>query len=64
MAYLARLRLQRASQLLRLSDLPIKAVAGAVGFPDQRYFSAWFHRLRGETPSAHRDAATRPQRRA
>jgi AraC-like DNA-binding protein len=53
-AYLARLRHQRAAQLLRHSDLPIKAVARAVGFADQRYFSSWFRRLQGRTPSAHR----------
>jgi AraC-like DNA-binding protein len=53
-AYLARLRQQRASQLLLHSDLPVKAVARAVGFDDQRYFSSWFRRLQGRTPSAHR----------
>jgi AraC-like DNA-binding protein len=53
-AYHARLRLQRAEQLLRHSDLPVKAVARAVGFADQRYFSSWFRRLQGHTPSTHR----------
>jgi len=52
--HLSRLRHQRASQLLRLTDLPVKAVAKAVGFADQRYFSSWFKRVHGEPPSRHR----------
>jgi AraC family transcriptional regulator of arabinose operon len=52
--HLATLRHQRASQLLRLTDLPVKAVSKAVGFADQRYFSAWFRRVNGESPSRYR----------
>ena len=59
MAYLAQLRLRRASQLLRLSDLPIKGIARAVGFADQRHFASWFRQMAGTTPSAHRALTVR-----
>ncbi len=62
MAYLASLRLQRASQLLQQSDLPIKQVARAIGMLDQSAFSAWFHRHAGETPRLHRHRAQRMDR--
>jgi len=56
-AYLERMRHQRASQLLRLTDLPVKAVSRSVGFKDQQYFSSWFKRISGESPSTHRAKA-------
>jgi AraC family transcriptional regulator of arabinose operon len=52
--HLTVLRQQRASQLLLLTDLPVKAVSQAVGFNDQRYFSTWFKRVSGVSPSEHR----------
>jgi AraC-like DNA-binding protein len=57
MGYLARLRVQHASRLLRLTELPIKRIALEVGFPDQRYFSSWFRRQTGRTPRERRCAA-------
>ncbi len=59
MAYLAQLRLQRAVQLLQLSDIPVKRIALEVGYPDQCYFSTWFRRVTGRTPGEHRRRSRR-----
>jgi AraC family transcriptional regulator len=51
-AYVERLRLTRAQELLRLGKLPIVEVALAVGFCDQSAFTRRFHRHLGTTPAA------------
>jgi AraC family transcriptional regulator len=51
-AYVERLRLARAQDLLRLGKLPIVEVALAVGFCDQSAFTRRFHRHLGTTPAA------------
>jgi AraC-like DNA-binding protein len=50
-AYLNRLRLERAAQLLDEGDLSIADIAMAVGFSDQSYFDRLFRRHFGRTPS-------------
>jgi AraC family transcriptional activator of pobA len=50
------LRLAEATRLLRGSDAEIGAVAEAVGMDDQNYFSRWFRRLTGQTPTRWRAA--------
>ncbi|MFW5844910.1 MAG: helix-turn-helix domain-containing protein [Planctomycetota bacterium] len=52
--YAFRLKTRRACELLAGSDLPIRAVAAAVGFQDQLYFSKWFARRSGLAPSVYR----------
>lgn len=54
-AYLTRIRLQAASQLLRQSTLPVKEIAGRVGLPDEAYFSRLFKRYAGVSPMYYRD---------
>ena len=53
-AYLIRYRIQRATQLLRHSALPISAVAASVGFEDPLYFSRAFRRAVGQSPTEYR----------
>ncbi len=52
--YLVRLRIQRAMELLRGTDLPITEIAMEVGFSDSNYFTRQFRKAAGETPSAFR----------
>lgn len=51
---LNRLRMVRAEELLRETDLPIKAVAGECGFTDQRYFTRRFREFYRSTPGDYR----------
>lgn len=48
--YFIHLKIQRACQLLALSDLRIKEVAAAVGYADAFYFSRLFHKIMGSSP--------------
>ena len=61
-AYLIRYRIQRATQLLRHSALPISAVAASVGFEDPLYFSRAFRRAVGQSPTEYRRQNGPPQR--
>ena len=54
LAYLTRLRMDLAMQLLLHSELPIKQVAAAVGYPDTHYFTTLFGRYTRTTPGAYR----------
>jgi transcriptional regulator GlxA family with amidase domain len=56
LAYLTNLRIERAAQLLLNTDMPIKQIAVAVGYPDTHYFTTLFGRLKGTTPAAFRRA--------
>jgi AraC-like DNA-binding protein len=56
-AYLTRVRLQVATQLLQQSTLPVKEIAGRVGLPDQAYFSRLFKKYAGVSPTRCRTAA-------
>lgn len=56
-AYLLELRLQRAQQLLKRSCAPIEAVARDCGFGDFAYFSRFFKRKTGFSPTAYRASA-------
>lgn len=57
MEFLKELRLRRAAHLLETTDLPIKAVAGRVGYSSRSYFSRAFKELYGVHPRSFR---TRP----
>lgn len=52
--YLKRIRLNRAKELLRSTNLPIQAVADATGFDTVQYFSMVFRKEIGITPTAYR----------
>jgi AraC-like DNA-binding protein len=54
--YLVRLRIQRAMELLRNTDLTITEVAMEVGFNDSNYFTRQFRRALGETPRSFRQS--------
>ena len=56
MEFLQTVRLNEGARLLRRSSLPVKAVAGAVGFASRSHFSRAFHQVFGVDPSAYREA--------
>jgi AraC-like DNA-binding protein len=58
-AYQLRLRLDRAKELLALTDDPVEAVAETVGFTDSFYFSRLFHASEGLSPSDYRSRTRR-----
>lgn len=60
-SYLRRLRMSRAAELLATTALPVKEVAGRVGYGDASQFSKAFKRIYGVSPSQSR-AATRARR--
>ncbi|MEV6984460.1 AraC family transcriptional regulator [Sphaerisporangium sp. NPDC051017] len=55
MRYLARRRLERAQDLLRVANLTVTEICMAVGFTSLGSFSSKFTQLVGESPSAYRD---------
>lgn len=52
--YLTRLRIQRAMEMLRNTDLPITEIAFKIGFRDSNYFTRQFRNITGLTPSSYR----------
>jgi AraC-like DNA-binding protein len=52
--YLVRLRIQRAMDLLRNSDLTVTEIALEVGFNDSNYFTRQFRRIVGDPPRSFR----------
>lgn len=53
--YLLRLRLERASEMLRGSALPLAEIAYRVGFANQSHFTTAFRKHTGHTPKRFRD---------
>jgi transcriptional regulator GlxA family with amidase domain len=56
LAYLTDLRIKKASHLLLNTELAIKQVAAAVGYPDTHYFTTLFGRRTGIPPAAFRQS--------
>ncbi|MFC7715903.1 helix-turn-helix transcriptional regulator [Nonomuraea recticatena] len=56
LAYLARIRAERAATLLLHTDLPVARVGAEVGWGDPTYFARRFRSLVGLTPSQYRSA--------
>lgn len=56
--YLVRLRIQKAMELLRNSNLSITEIAMEVGFNDSNYFTRQFRRIVGKSPRSFRVAAS------
>lgn len=54
---LRRVRIERACELLRSTDLPIKQVAHRAGFHQVEYMTRLFRRITGQTPARYRKAA-------
>jgi len=53
-AYLNKVRMEKAKRLLLDTDEPVKAIAAKVGFSDPHYFSRSFLKYEGLTPSEFR----------
>jgi AraC family transcriptional regulator, regulatory protein of adaptative response / methylphosphotriester-DNA alkyltransferase methyltransferase len=58
-AYLQRVRMARAMELLREGSLPVNRVASAVGYQHAAQFAKAFRRHHGRAPSAVRAAGDR-----
>jgi AraC family L-rhamnose operon transcriptional activator RhaR/AraC family L-rhamnose operon regulatory protein RhaS len=54
MEYITRLRMQKARELLKMSDLSIAEVASCCGYNDSNYFSRIFKKYNTYTPSEYR----------
>jgi AraC-like DNA-binding protein len=52
--YLLRLRIQRAMEMLRNTDLPVTEIAIETGFNDSNYFTRQFRKITGLTPTNYR----------
>jgi AraC-like DNA-binding protein len=59
-SYLALRRIDEAQRLLRSSDLPLKDIAGRVGYYNVSSFIRRFRRLTGTTPGEYRAAGSGP----
>lgn len=59
-AYLSALRIRKAVQLLRFTDLRVYEIAERVGFRDAYYFSSRFKYLTGVSPTECREAGGNP----
>jgi len=55
--YISKVRIDRAKNLLRDSDLPISQIAQEVGFSDQSYFTKVFKKIEKCTPKAFKQSA-------
>jgi AraC-like DNA-binding protein len=58
MRFLTRLRMERAKELFRTTDMKVSAVANEVGFDDLSGFIKNFKRICGQTPGAFRKGRT------
>jgi len=54
MSYLSRIRMEKAKQLLRETDLSVSDIARQVGYNDPNYFSRVFRRTEGVSPLVYR----------
>ena len=61
-AYLLRLRIQKAMELLRNSDQPVTGVAFETGFHDSNYFARQFRKIAGRSPARYRKETGRSSR--
>ena len=57
MKYLTGLRMNRAEELLRSTDWPVKRISEECGFNDPFYFIKAFKKFAGQTPSTYRKEA-------
>jgi AraC family transcriptional regulator, transcriptional activator of pobA len=54
--FLSQARLERCCEFLRMGDENIGEIASRVGFDDQNYFTRWFRKQTGQTPTHWRAA--------
>lgn len=60
--YINRIRVNRATGLLRKTSLSIQQVAEQCGFSDGNYFSRIFRKFENVTPNEYRGSAQRTRR--
>ncbi|MBD2867200.1 AraC family transcriptional regulator [Paenibacillus arenilitoris] len=53
--YFLRMKMQRAAQMLDLTDLSVKEIASSVGIADPYYFSRLFKKVMGHSPTVYRN---------
>lgn len=53
--YLNMIKLNKAKELLKTTDYKIYQIADKLGFNDAYYFSSWFKKLVGASPTTYRD---------
>lgn len=58
--YHLNLRLAKAAQMLRCTQLPVKEIAAKLGYPTPDYFSAAFKKKMKQPPQQYRDGAGKP----
>ncbi len=54
MEYLAQRRMEHAKNLIANTQIPISSIAFNVGYADQNYFSRYFKKVTGQSPTAFR----------
>ncbi len=54
--YMLQLRVEKAKELFRQTNLKIYEVAEAVGFQDPKYFTKSFKRITGVSPNQYKEA--------
>ena len=54
--YIIQLRIERAREFLRDTDLSIYDITAKIGYKSSKYFSKLFHRIAGMTPRAYRNS--------
>jgi len=59
-AYVIQLRINRAAELLRRTELNVTEIAFQIGFSDSNYFARQFRKLLNATPSQYRRQHSRP----
>lgn len=52
--FLTQVRMEEAQHLLESTNLPVKEIAGSVGYPDEKYFSKLFKKTTGVKPTEYR----------
>ncbi|MCI8578123.1 MAG: response regulator [Lachnospiraceae bacterium] len=60
-SYIAEYRVNEARQLLKQSNVNIKEIGRAVGYPDSNYFTKVFRRITGQSPTEYRLSIFRKQ---
>ncbi len=53
--YFDKMKMERAVDLLLYTDLPVAAIAGRSGFPNEKYFMTWYKARKGLPPGVWRE---------
>ncbi len=61
MEFVAKTRLHHAAEMLRSTNVPIKVIAGSIGFSSRSHFSRAFRDAYGTDPSNFRKRITKPE---